>query len=171
MTGRISTPKVTGQKGLTLIELMIVVAVIAILVAITVPSFKAQLESSRTQAVMASFITGMAYARSESVKTGVSVHLRSINNSNNWSGGWCVTTKNHCDSDYVKSFKPAGAFSLVGNSGATTRFTFNAQGLLESSSGSVSLCTSEVEGKKISVTLLGQALARKCICNDRGICE
>lgn len=159
------------EVGVTLIELMVAVAIVAILAAITVPSFKEQIERNRAKSIMANFITGMAYARSEAVKTGASVHLRSISGSEDWSDGWCVTTKDHCRSDFIKTFKVVGSSSVVGNAASTTNFTFNARGLLESSPGSVSLCPSEQEGKRISVTLLGQALAQKCNCNRSGNCE
>lgn len=158
------------QCGLTLIELMVVIAIVAILISITIPSFKQQIDGKRTQSVMASFITGMAYARSESVKIGGSVHLRSVLASDDWSDGWCVTTKDNCDSGFIKIFKPAAAHSVKSNSPALTKFTFNAQGLLESPTGFVSLCASETEGKKLSVTLLGQALAQKCNCDGSGMC-
>lgn len=163
--------KLSLQSGLTLIELMVVIAIAAILMTLTVPSFQQQIKSSQTKSVLADFITGMAYARSEAVKTGAAVHLRSIAGTDDWSEGWCVTTKDHCVSDFVKTFKPTGSSSILGNTVTTSKFTFNARGLLESSPGSVSLCPREHEGKKISVTLLGQALAQKCNCNGSGNCE
>lgn len=170
MIGRNKVRKLKRQTGFTLIELMVTVAIVAILAAISVPSFKDQIERSQTKSVMASFITGMAYARSEAVKIGAPVHLRSIGGSNDWSDGWCVTIKDDCRSDFVKTFKPAGSSSVVGNAVTTTKFTFNARGLLESSPGSVSLCPNAREGRKISVTLLGQALAQKCNCDGSGHC-
>lgn len=171
MNGSNSACELKRQVGVTLIELMVAVAIVAILAAITVPSFKDQIDRNRAKSLLATFITGMAYARSEAVKTGGSVHLRSISGSEDWSDGWCVTIKDHCRSGFIKTFKVAGSASVVGSAASINNFTFNARGLLDSSPGSVSLCPSEQEGKKISVTLLGQALAQKCNCNGRGNCE
>ncbi len=159
------------QRGVTVIELMVTLTIIAILVSVSVPSFKQQIDSKRTQSVMASFITGMAYARSESVKIGDSVHLRSVEASNDWSRGWCVTTGENCKSNVIKLFEPPPAHSVKGSSASIDKFTFNAQGLLESPLGYVSLCPSGAKGKKVSVTLLGQALAQDCKCSGSRICE
>lgn len=54
--------KSRNQKGFTLIEMLIVVAIIAILVAIAVPTFSAQLDKSRLAVDKANLRTGMSLA-------------------------------------------------------------------------------------------------------------
>lgn len=51
--------------GLTLIELMIVVAVLATLVVLTAPSFKRMIDTQRLRSVNAALITDIQYARAE----------------------------------------------------------------------------------------------------------
>lgn len=52
--------KVKGKKGFTLMEMLIVVAIIAILVAIAIPVFSSQLGNARTQADAANIRGGYA---------------------------------------------------------------------------------------------------------------
>lgn len=72
--------KITNKKGFTLAELLVVVAIIAVLVAISIPIFTAQLEKSREATdeaniraayaeVMASALTEAADGENDVVKT------------------------------------------------------------------------------------------------------
>lgn len=54
--------KKMNKKGFTLAELLIVVAIIAVLVAIAIPVFTAQLEKSRQAATLANLRSGYAEA-------------------------------------------------------------------------------------------------------------
>lgn len=56
-----------SHKGFTLLELMVVIAIVAILIGIAVPSFRAQIEASRLRADTDNVVTAMQLARSEAV--------------------------------------------------------------------------------------------------------
>lgn len=61
------------QKGLTLVELILAVAIIGILASIGIPSFIAWIQNSKTRTVAESIMVGMQNARSEAVKRNTMV--------------------------------------------------------------------------------------------------
>ncbi len=60
----------------TLIELMIVVALVAIIIALAAPSFRDMILMQRLRGVNAQVVTDLAFARSEAVSRGTFVHLK-----------------------------------------------------------------------------------------------
>lgn len=62
-----------GVKGFTLIELMVTIAVAAILVGIAIPSFSNLIVSNRLNTIATEMVDAVSFARSESVKRNSSV--------------------------------------------------------------------------------------------------
>lgn len=66
-------PKVNrDQGGLTLLELMVVVAIIAILASIAVPSFSSSIEQARLRLVVETVVTDLRQAQRDVLATGAS---------------------------------------------------------------------------------------------------
>jgi prepilin-type N-terminal cleavage/methylation domain-containing protein len=63
------------QRGLTLVEMMVTVAVLAILASVTVPSFQDMLARSRVQGVSNELATDLRFARSEALRRNTNVVL------------------------------------------------------------------------------------------------
>lgn len=83
--------------GLTLIELIVTLAIFAIVTAMAIPSMNAFFDSNRRAANINSFVTAMNLARSEAIKRNndVTVCVRNdagtdCDAAKNWENGWIV---------------------------------------------------------------------------------
>ena len=65
----------TPQRGFTLLELMITVAVLAILLSLGVPSFAETIRNNRVAAQTNELVTALSLARSEASKRGMPVSV------------------------------------------------------------------------------------------------
>jgi len=82
------------QRGFTLIELIITMAIAAIVLTVGVPSFQAMMRNNRAATYTNEFMSALNLARSEAIKRGWRVVLCPGNqagcNGNAWGNGWIV---------------------------------------------------------------------------------
>ena len=76
------------NKGFTLLELMVTVAIAGILVGIAIPSFTSIITSNRLTTYANELVTALNLARSEAIKRGQ--HVVVIKTGANWENGWQV---------------------------------------------------------------------------------
>ncbi|HXZ59643.1 MAG TPA: GspH/FimT family pseudopilin [Steroidobacteraceae bacterium] len=85
-----------GQTGFTLTELLVVVAIVAILLGIGVPSYRYITNSYRMSAEMNSLVGDLMYARAEAIREGqpvaicVSTDGLTCSGGFTWENGWIV---------------------------------------------------------------------------------
>lgn len=132
------------QAGVTMIELMIVIAIAAILASIAAPSFSDFINSTRLTSTMSQLTSDLNRARSEAIKRNswILVCARSTNTAcgTNWGNGWlvCQDSSNdgtdNCDSGTAANPNPITVhqaintgFTLTG-SAASMRFNPNGTG-------------------------------------------
>ena len=132
------------QAGVTMIELMIVIAIAAIRAAIAAPSFNDFIENTRLTSAMSQLTSDLNRARSEAIKRNswVLACARSSNTAcgTNWGNGWlvCQDSSNdgtdNCDSGTAANPNPITVhqainanFTLTGSAGAI-RFNPNGTG-------------------------------------------
>ena len=84
------------QDGLTMIELMITLAVLAVLLAIGIPSFEGLVASTRVTNATNELLSAFAQARSEAIRRGqrvticISANGAQCTNAGNWEQGWII---------------------------------------------------------------------------------
>jgi type IV fimbrial biogenesis protein FimT len=130
-------------RGMTMIEMLIAVVVMAILMAVAVPSFRNASLGSQLSAAANNLLASVQLARSEAIKRNLEVTLcasadgESCAGSGGWEQGWITVIKS-TDPDTVLQYQQslpdrylitqAGgtaelAFQPIGVSGAATSFT------------------------------------------------
>jgi len=119
-------------SGFTLVEVMISVAVVAILLMIGIPSFRYVTNSNRIAAEINGLLGDMQYARAEAIKEGqpitvcVSSNGTSCANVNTWQNGWIVlNAASNVILRVQKTFASTDTFVATNGVGAVT---FNREG-------------------------------------------
>ena len=93
------------QQGFTLIELMMVVAIVAILMGIGVPAMRETVVSNRMTSQLNDLLMGINTARSEAVRNNANVLLcrssagTGCDNSATWADGWIVWFDENADTN------------------------------------------------------------------------
>lgn len=80
--------------GVSLIELMVTVAVAAILLAVVAPGFQNLFQNNRMTSTTNELVSALNLARSEAVRTGANVRVCAIDG--NWGNGWFVSRADNC---------------------------------------------------------------------------
>ena len=62
-------------RAFTLIELMVVIAIVAVVLSLAAPSFRKMIEMQRLRGVQDQLVTDLQFARSEAARSGIPVHF------------------------------------------------------------------------------------------------
>jgi prepilin-type N-terminal cleavage/methylation domain-containing protein len=140
-----------AARGFTLIELIVVVALLAIVSSIAAPGLRSFASGQRVKALSFDLTADLLFARSEALKRGVSVTMTPTTGTD-WNQGWKVSS-----GGTDLSTRQASNESLV-FTGAPSSITFNAWGRVSSPTSAVRMTV------KSSVT--SNTSATRCIQLD-----
>lgn len=124
--------------GFTLIELIVTLVVAAIIVAVGIPGMSNLMANNRATAHTDSLITALSFARSESVKRGISVSVcaksaaadgsATCGGASDWSSGWMARLDAGSNEQLRSWPAPSGDYSMEG----PASISFNSSGALQS---------------------------------------
>lgn len=159
------------QAGFTLIELMVVIAITAILISLAVPSMSRFLAKWQMNSALNAFTGSMRQARSEAIKSSRIVTVcpssdgDSCANTDEWQGGWMV----YLDADNNGSYNSgvddvlAVRSSLSGiekaqSSGSVKSFSYLPNGLLKSKNSTITFesTNSQQSDRTMTVNRIGR---------------
>lgn len=161
------------QRGFTIIEVMVSLAIAAVLIGLALPAFNAFTEQRRLTSQVNDFMVAIQYARSEAGRQGTTVSLQSMNaadDTDEWGEGYCVVVGNpgDCAGVLLRRFDPIGNNTLNADGvlDSIGTLSFNARGLLIGlGAGTVDLCHPvEETGRRISLSAIGRVSSNELDC-------
>ncbi len=169
-----------GQRGVTLLELMIVLAVAGVLLSVGVPSFRNVIMDNRLTDQSNAFMAAVASTRSAAVRfqrnaticplLDYEAALPSCNPGTDWSNGWMVWVDRDRDgaasAGEIVSVQEPMQDALTFESVGADPITYNARGFLTAGANDLELCDSRSgeEGRVIRINGVGRTEVARQVC-------
>lgn len=138
---RALSPPRAFRRGFTLIELMVVLAIAAILAVVAAPAFSELIVGQRARAAASALQDSLWMARSEAIKRNRSVgfELASLG------AGWTVSIQGDPNGVLLRQDGLNG-LTLSASSGTPVSFVYNSQGRLANGAAALTLTISAADG-------------------------
>lgn len=167
-----------NASGFTLLEMMVAVAILAILASIGLPSFNNLVANNRLATAANETLAAMMLARSEAFKRGKTVivckssNASTCNSGASWSSGWIVFVddNNNGVRDSASANEPVirvgsavSGMTIAGANGAENAISFTSRGATTIASGSPTI-TFGISGqarRELVITPTGRASVTK----------
>ncbi|MGQ2998429.1 GspH/FimT family pseudopilin [Variovorax sp.] len=164
-------------RGLTLIELLTVIAIVAILAAVGVPGFRALLLHQRLAAASQAFVAALGMARIEAIRRGEPVSV--LADGAGWDAGWAVVTD--VDGDHAPSvlrrfdgLPPGIAVDRELGDGLAQGVHYDGNGfsrrVRNAGFGAGCLAFKAETGRRAAIVLSASGRARSCDPDRKGEC-
>lgn len=156
-----------NQRGMTMLELLIVITMVAILASMAVPSFNSSMARTQLNGMRSNLASAMQLARSEALKRKAPVTVCTSSDQNgcsggtDWQSGWII----FADTDGNGSRAAAEQLidvkysesGLTSYQAASSLVTFDRIGRASTGAGDYSLCHPNLAtvGKKVTISVTG----------------
>jgi prepilin-type N-terminal cleavage/methylation domain-containing protein len=165
----------SNSTGFTLVELLVALALAAVLLGMALPAMDNFLDQRARTAQIIDFVMALNYARSEAARSGGPVSIQAVDASdgnNEWGAGYCVVLGNpgNCDPPVLRIFPTVDGATLnaVGDLDGEGTLTFNSRGVLTLGvAGSLELCSTvdgEDPGRQVALSIIGRPNTEELIC-------
>ena len=154
-----------AQRGFSLVEVMVVIAIMGIVAAIAAPNMAAMIRTQRLKTAAFDMFSSLSFARSEAIKRNTVVRIQPVDPAN-WVFGWRVTDSNNNllrDQTGWAQATETPTFNIAG----PAVVSFNSAGRLTSPEGVFALTSSAVDASKhrcVTVELSGRAVTKEGSC-------
>lgn len=131
----------SATRGMTVIELLVIVAALAVIIMVAVPTSSMVIEHYRLKAASSGLVDGLNLARGEALRRNSTVRVcpslngRFCRSDGDWSQGWLVYTDGNGDGtvqdiELIQAFDgPKGDVRIVAKGAAETAASFTVAGL------------------------------------------
>lgn len=102
--------KIRNPSGFTLIEMIIVIAVLGIVLAIAVPSFQEMISGYKIKSAASTLQSALLLTRSEAIKRNSNVTLSPVV-AEQWGSGWNISL---ADGTVLSTYSPVAAVNITG---------------------------------------------------------
>ncbi|MBB5322159.1 GspH/FimT family pseudopilin [Marinobacter oulmenensis] len=164
--------------GFTLVELMVTLAILAVILGFGIPSFRYLVLSNTRSELANRYLGAFAYARSQAVNTRKIVGICPLNSSNECHDNWDRPVSvfpddnrdGHPDSDEVWSLL-AGTkegFSVHSRTAGTGSFHFGMDGMVYGGTGSLVICPNEVSTAQMTYIAVSRGGRARSVTDDDG---
>lgn len=156
-------------SGFTLIEMMITISVVAILLAVGLPSFRSIIQNSRSAALATDLTSAINLARAEAVRRSEAVSVCPSTNGTacggTWNDGWIVRVNS--GGEVLRVWEALEGGQITQTPAANTALEFGALGQLTSGAGSflasVNGCIGE-RARALAVNAAGRVSVNRDDC-------
>ncbi len=179
------------QHGLTLVELMVTIAIVAILGALAAPNFQTMIQANRARSVASELMDMLNLARSEAARRGQPVSVCPSSNGNScsstgtgWDSGWIAFVKEDGLSEGASATRDNGELLLQArqdlpagitvrpNSNFTSGITFLRTGLVWGlGSGTFAICANGQLNKSQAILVIATRSVLATDSDNNGIPE
>lgn len=133
--------RVQSVKGFTLLELLVTIAIVAVVTVLAAPSFRDMLSNNRLTAQAGGLTTALNYARNTALSQAITVRVCPVGTLNSpacgasWGAGWIVVSDPGGTPTLLQSKQTPAGNAVLSSTTATTHIDFDSRGLSTTAAG------------------------------------